>query len=101
MEDIFMLKWINENSTIGEKEVNRKEFLQTMEEIKDKYVGNNVFATKFVEVAPEMDTMKINFRRNQDLEIPFVICSVDGVDEIIPIPRNHKIIWGILFELSM
>lgn len=100
MKDTFKFKWINVDSTVGEKEVERKIFLNLMENLKVNFIHNNYFASKFVEIIPYVDYILINYRRNQDMEVPFIIYGINDEEYVLPIPRNNRIIWGILFEYS-
>ena len=98
--DTFILKWTDKDSTIGQRNINRDDFLNLMHQIKENFINNNVYATKFVQIVPDLKELKINYKRNQDMDIPFVTCVTRAGEEVLSIPRVNKIIWGILEEYS-
>lgn len=98
--DTFKLKWINEDGTKGVKDVDRANLMGLMKHIKETFSNNNFYATKFVGIIPFVDVIEINKRRNEELDTPFIIYTIDGEDELLSIPRANRIIWSILNELS-
>ena len=97
MKDTFTIELVAKEGNVS-KDVNRQSFLALMESIKMQFIYNNEFSKKFITIIPQVEEIKINNIRNSQLDVPFIQYVINGKEAILRIPRNHKIIWGILFE---
>lgn len=99
-EDTFTITIIEENKVLN-NQVNKESFLKLMESIRDSFVTNNAVSKRFITIIPQVEGIIINTARNDDCDTPFVLCKMmNGGNVCIRIPRNHKIIWSILFECA-
>ncbi|MBO6232593.1 MAG: hypothetical protein J6N78_00775 [Clostridia bacterium] len=79
--------------------VERKKFVELLRAIRDNYTYNNYFSLKLLEVLPYTKIIEIDVDRNRDCDIPFIVCiDFEDRQNVISIPRVHKIIWGVLEE---
>ena len=97
-KDTFFIKLYDGDwSTV--KENDRKAFMECMKGIRAQFADNNEFATKLVEIIPDLEKIEINVSRNRDIDVPFIMCRMkDGDSFKMEIPRLHCIIWAILLE---
>ena len=94
-EEYITLKWV-----VGGRErykgVEKESFSKIMLGLKDGFIDNNEVSTVFCELMPNLRSISIDFDRNNQIEVPFVICKVKGQEKVVYIRRCNKIIWSLL-----
>lgn len=91
----IILEWI-ENGEKKKKEINRKEFFDLMESIKNAFIEDNQISSILVDLIPELIMISINRDRNEQKDVPSIYCLCETGGKVIDIIRYHKIIWSIL-----
>ena len=92
----IILNW-KESGKEYEKTLERQSMFELMQAIKNGFDGDNEISSIMVEIIPKLVSMRIDKDRNEQLEVPIVVCELEQEKErIIYIRRYHKIIWSIL-----
>ena len=91
----IILEWI-EKGEKNKKEINRQEFYDLMEGIKNAFSDDNQISSILVELIPELISISINKDRNEQKDVPSIHCVGETQEREIDIIRYHKIIWAIL-----
>lgn len=90
---IFICK---EKGNLKTKEVDRQLLYDLMEAIKNSFSEDNEISKKLLSYIPELDEIQIDKERNNQLDVPYIICKIQNKSEIVEIRRHHKIMWSIL-----
>ena len=89
------LKWVSKGKEYT-KEINRKDFYELMNSLKNAFFYDNQVSKFFCEIIPEVDSIFISKDRNEERDIPFIEYEIDGKMDVLEILRHHKIVWSIL-----
>lgn len=92
----IILNW-KEAGKEHKKTIDRHQMSELMIAIKNGFDDDNEISSIMVEIIPELVSIRIDKDRNEQLEVPIIVCYLqDNEEKVINIKRHHKIIWSIL-----
>ncbi len=96
---IFICKEKNKKS---KNEVDREQFKNLMEAVKASFDWDNEVSTKILEFIPNLECIQIDRDRNQQRDVPFIVCKLQGnITEVVEVKRCHEIMWSILNKYAL
>lgn len=78
-------------------EVDRELFKNLMEAIKASFDWDNEVSSKLLSYIPNLECIEIDKDRNQQRDVPFIVCKMhNNTKEMLEIRNCHEIMWSIL-----
>ena len=91
---VFICK---EKGKKSKNEVDRKLFKNLMEAVKASFDLDNEISTKILEYIPNLECIEIDKDRNEQRDVPFIVCKFqDNTEEMVEVKNCHEIMWSIL-----